>query len=147
MIHFDFDYTGWERLQEKILQVPPRLGKKVSYGASKDAKTYLQSRIKYNRYNLLTAITARRETDEMYVIKARGKPSGYEKYVHDGRGSFSAKNKKALHWVDKSGKDVFVPKPKKVAAFRGYQHYYHAVKTTESKINKYVSETLKDVGL
>lgn len=62
----------------KILQVPPRLGKKVSYGASKDAKTYLQSRIKYNRYNLLTAITARRETDEMYVIKARGKPSGYE---------------------------------------------------------------------
>ena len=57
MIHFDFDYTGWERLQEKILRVPPRLGKKVSYGASKDAKTYLQSRIKYNRYNLLTAIT------------------------------------------------------------------------------------------
>ena len=31
--------------------------------------------------------------------------------------------KKALHWVDKSGKDVFVPKPKKVAAFMGYHHY------------------------
>ena len=49
--------------------------------------------------------------------------------------------------MDKSGKDVFVPKPKKVAAFRGYHYYPHAVKTTESKINKYVSETLKEVGL
>lgn len=147
MIRFDFDYTGWERLQEKLLKVPPKLGKTVSDGATKDAKTYLQSRIKYNRYNLLTAITARRETEERYVTKARGKPAGYEKYVHDGRGSFSAKNKKALHWVDKSGKDVFVPKPKKVAAFGGYHYYRHAVRNTESKIDKYVSETLKGVGL
>lgn len=147
MITFDFDYTGWEKLQERILKVPPRLGKTVSDGATQDAKTYLRSKIKYNRYNLLTAITARRETDELYITTARGKPMEYEKYVHDGRGSFSAKNKKALHWVDKSGKDIFVHKPKKVAAFSGYHHYKHAVQTTESKIDKYVSETLKEVGL
>lgn len=146
-LKIDFDYKAWDRVQEKVLKVPPRALKLASDDANREVKKYLSSRIKWNRYRLISSISARRETENRYEITSRGKPMEYEKYVHNGRGSFSAKNKKALHWVNSAGEDVFVRKPRKVKAFKGYYHYRHTADKIRPGLDKYVSEAMNGVGL
>lgn len=147
LIYVKFDYREWKIAQEKIERVPSRALKITADNANRESKDYLKSKIKWNRYRLLSSISARRETTKRYEITSRGKPREYEKFVHDGRGSFAAKIKKALHWIDKSGNDVFVRKPKKVKAFPGYHYYKHAATKTQSNVEKYVSQAVKEVGL
>lgn len=142
-----FDYKAWTILQEKLYQFPPKLLQKTTKEATKYSKTYLRSRVKYNKNVLINAIVSRSTGEYENTIQAEGKASSYEIYVHDGRRSFSAKNKLALHWIDKSGKDVFVRKPKKVAAFSGYFHYKYTAEHTVNNVGKYARETLSELGV
>ena len=147
MFRVKFDYSEWKAIQEKLERVPSRALRITAEKARDESKNYLQSRIKWNRYRLITSISARRETTNRYEITSRGKPREYELFVHDGRGSFAAKNKKALHWIDQSGHDVFVRKPKKVKAFPGYHYYKHAAGKVQSNVEKYINQAVKEVGL
>lgn len=142
-----FDFTQWLELEEKLNRFPEELGEEVSKHAVQETKYYLQERIDWNRNRLISHIKSFQIGESQYEVHATGKPAFYEKFVHDGRGSFAAKNKKALHWVDKQGNDVFVPKPKKVKAFGGYHHYVKVASTLESNLNTHVMNALRRVGI
>lgn len=147
MLEITFNYKEWRNLEGKIEDFPEELLDATTRGAVKHAKSYLKSRIKWNRGGLISSINSTSTSENINEIHAHGKPATYEKYVHDGRGRFSAKNKLALHWVNKQGEDVFVRKPKKVAAFAGYYHYREAEEKTGSNINKYIREAANTAGL
>ena len=105
MIQFDFNYKEWRTLKERLTKIPEEILDLTSQGAVKHSKDYLNSRIDWNRNRLVPSIKPNKIDESRVEIHATGKPATYEKYVHNGRGSFSAKNKLALHWIDKSGND------------------------------------------
>ena len=140
------EYEAWKNLEIKLEKFPKTLGEKVAKAATKNTKDYLKSKVKKNR-NLVGSIMARAVSDDEWHVQSRGNPSKYDYYVSEGRDSFSAKKKKALHWIGDNGEDVFVMKPKKVAAFGGYQHYKHGADETVNSLDKYAKEALKEVGV
>ncbi|MCR5026047.1 MAG: hypothetical protein K6A34_01205 [Methanobrevibacter sp.] len=142
-----FEFNQWLELEQKLNRFPHELGEELSRNAVQETRYYLEKRIDWNRGNLISHIKSFQTGEYQYEVHATGKPAFYEKFVHDGRGSFSAKNKKALHWVDKQGNDVFVPKPKKVKAFGGYHHYLRVESLIHSNLNTHIATALKRVGI
>ena len=142
-----FEIHNWLEMDSKLQKFPEALLEEVSEKGVQVTRNYLNKVIDWNRNRLVNSIRARSTGDYSKEISATGKPAFYEKFVHDGRGSFSAKNKKALHWVDRHGHDVFVPKPRKVKAFHGYHYYPKVAKQLESNLNAHVINALHRVGL